>query len=249
MAVPNINSGQDVPAAGWPVAIFVHGITRDRSDMLAIADAMAGAGFATIAIDQPMHGITDPENGLRTPFERTFDLDLADNTTGAPGPDGVIDSSGTHFFSPAQLLATRDNLRQSVADLLVLSSSIANIGAVPLDASRKALVGFSLGGTAATTFAAFDDTLSSVSLAMPAAGLVPMTIASPAFRDPIIAGLANAGLIEGTPEFSQFVISAQTIIDSGDPINFGAQAAAMHQVHMIEVVGNEAAVYHLIRPY
>ena len=241
MTVPNMNAGQPMPAAGWPVAIFVHGITRNRSDTLAIADSMAAAGFAVIAIDQPMHGITDLANGLRTEFERTFDLDLVNNDTGAPGPDGVTDTSGTHFFSPAQLLNTRDNLRQSVADLLVLSASIANISTVQLDASRKALVGFSLGGTAATTFAAFDDTLSSVTLAMPAAGLVPMTIASPAFRDPILAGLEAAGLVPGTPAFSQFVISAQTVIDSGDPINFGARAAGMHPIHMIEVVGDEAA--------
>lgn len=241
MTVPNINSGQEIPAAGWPVAIFVHGITRDRSDMLALADTMAGAGYAVIAIDQPMHGITDPDNDLRTEFERTFDIDLANNTTNAAGPDGEADASGTHFYSPARLLTSRDNLRQSVADLLVLSSSIASISAVPIDESRKALIGYSLGGTAATMFAAFDDTLSSVSLAMPAAGLVPMTLASPAFREPILAGLADAGLLPGTSEFSQFVISAQTIVDSGDPINFGAQTAAMHQVHLMEVVGDEAA--------
>ena len=241
MTVPNINSGQEIPDAGWPVAIFVHGITRDRTDMLAIADALAGVGYAVIAIDQPMHGITDTQNGFRTEFERTFEIDLANNTTGAPGPDGITDSSGTHFYSPAQLLTTRDNLRQSVADLLVLSASIANIGAVPLDSSRKALIGFSLGGTAATTFAAFDDSLTSVSLAMPAAGLVPMTLASPAFREPILDGLEAAEIVPGTSEFSQFVISAQTIVDSGDPINFGARAASMYRIHMMEVVGDEAA--------
>lgn len=243
MAVPNINSGQSIPAAGWPVAIFVHGITRNRGDMLGIADAMAGAGYAVIAIDQPMHGVTEPaaENPLRTNFERTFDIDLVNNTTGAPGPDGVVDDSGRHFYSPAQLLTTRDNLRQSAADLMILSASIGNVNAVPLDAGRKALIGYSLGGTAATIYAAFDDSLSSVSLAMPAAGLVPMTLASPAFRDPIIAGLANSGLVEGTPDFSQFVLSAQTIVDSGDPINFAALTASKHRVHMMEVVGDEAA--------
>ena len=242
MTVPNINSGQEIPAAGWPVAIFVHGITRSRVDMLAIADAMAGVGYAVIAIDQPMHGITDTTNGFYSAGnERTFDIDLANNTTGAPGPDGAIDSSGTHYFSPARLLATRDNFRQSVADLMVLSSSIANIGAVPLDVSRKALIGYSLGGTAATTFAAFDETLTSVSLAMPASGLVPMALGSPAFRDPIIAGLSASGIEQGTPEFSQFVISAQTVVDSADAINYGAQTAAMYQVHMMEVVGDAAA--------
>ncbi|HNH45307.1 MAG TPA: hypothetical protein PK633_14600, partial [Agitococcus sp.] len=47
------------PASGWPVVIFQHGITRNRSDMLAIAPAFAQAGFATIAIDLPLHGVVD----------------------------------------------------------------------------------------------------------------------------------------------------------------------------------------------
>ena len=246
MTVPNANSGQVVPAAGWPVAIFVHGITNDRTFMLAVADVMAGAGFAVIAIDQVMHGITDETNGLSaamSPFpnvvERHFGLDLVNNVSGEPGPDGQVDSSGTHFFSPAQLLNTRDNLRQSVADLLVLSASLANVAVVPLDASRQALIGHSLGGTTATTFAAFSNNLSSVTLAMPAAGLVETIIASPAFSGPILAGLSAAGLTPGTPDFESFVIAAQTVIDAADPINFAARAAATNPIHIIEVIGDQ----------
>ncbi len=225
MTVPNVNSGQTVPDAGWPVAIFVHGITRDKSLMLAIADSMAQAGFAVIAIDQVMHG------------DRTFGIDLANETgEGEAGPDGIADSSGKHFYNPGQLLATRDNLRQSAADLLVLSASIANIPG--LDATRKAVIGHSLGGTTATTFAALDDSLSSVSLGMPAAGLVSTTLASPAFGPAISEALAGNNLVAGTPDYISFVVAAQTVVDSGDPINFGAQLAAKHPVHMIEVVGD-----------
>ena len=150
-----------------------------------------------------------------------------------------MDSSGTHFFSPAQLLNTRDNLRQSVADLLVLSASLANVAVVPLDASRQALIGHSLGGTTATTFAAFSNNLSSVTLAMPAAGLVETIIASPAFSGPILAGLSAAGLTPGTPDFESFVIAAQTVIDAADPINFAARAAATNPIHIIEVIGDQ----------
>lgn len=245
MSVPNANSGQTAPPAGWPIAIFVHGVTADRSNMLAIADSMAQAGFAVIAIDQAMHGIVDPAsplNAANTPFpndaERTFNIDLVNNETGAPGPDGVTDTSGRHYYSPAQLLTTRDNLRQSVADLLVLSASIANIPGVPVDASRKALIGHSLGGSTATTFAAFDDSLSSVSLGMPAAGLVRTTIESDVFGPPIREGLAANGVAEGTPEFAQFLVAAQTVVDAGDPITFAARAAGNYPIHMIQVNGD-----------
>lgn len=244
MSVPNASSGNTVPADGWPVAIFVHGINGNRSLMLNIADAMAQEGIAVIAIDQPMHGITDPTDELSASLstlsvtERTFDIDLVDNQTGASGPDGVVDPSGRHFYSPAFLLATRDNLRQSVADLFVLSASIANITSVPVDVSRKSLIGHSLGGSAATPFLAFDDSIVAATLGMPAAGLVQTTLASESFGPPIIAGLAAAGVTEGSADFELFKVGAQTVVDSADAITFGAMAAQNTPIHMIEVIGD-----------
>ena len=57
---------------------------------------MAAQGFAVVAIDQPLHGIRSIDPGINgfyienTPFgalanERTFDLDLSNNTTGEIG--------------------------------------------------------------------------------------------------------------------------------------------------------------------
>ncbi len=244
MSVPNASSGQTVPAGGWPISIFVHGINGDRTAMLQIADSMAQEGIAVIAIDQPMHGITDPTNRLSASMsslsvtERTFNIDLVDNVTGAAGPDGVVDPSGRHFYSPAFLLATRDNLRQSVADLFVLSASIVNITSVPVDVSRKSLIGHSLGGSAATPFLAFDDSIVAATLGMPAAGLVQTTLSSARFGPPIIAGLEAAGVAEMTPEFELFKVGAQTVVDSADAINFGSMAAQNTPIHMIEVIGD-----------
>ncbi len=52
LAVPN----GTMPAAGFPVTIFGHGITRDRDDFLAIVNALAIQGQATLASDAPFHG-------------------------------------------------------------------------------------------------------------------------------------------------------------------------------------------------
>src|SRR5258708_1127070 len=112
------------PASGKrPAALFDHGIPRNRTDMLAVADSFADSGFVVVAIDLPLHGLTDPTSplyasganpfyaGLSLPatgsIERTFDLDVMNNTTGAQTPDGLIDSSGASFINLTSILTTR----------------------------------------------------------------------------------------------------------------------------------------------
>jgi len=91
------------PAGGkWPALIFEHGITRNRTDMLAVADSFADSGFVVVAIDLPLHGVTDPTSplyasganplyaGLSLPatgsIERTFDLDVMEQHHGRADP-------------------------------------------------------------------------------------------------------------------------------------------------------------------
>ncbi|MDQ7074986.1 MAG: hypothetical protein Q9O24_07505 [Gammaproteobacteria bacterium] len=180
VSIPNVSSGQSKPAAGWPVVIFQHGITSNRSSMLAIADSLSQAGFATLAIDLPLHGITDKNSGLYTSFERTFDLDYVteDANTGAitaQAPDQQIDSSGRHFTNLTRLLTWRDNLRQSVADLFALKASLADLdydgdGRADLDATTVRFVGHSLGAMVGVPFLALEPTVGAAVLAMPGGG-------------------------------------------------------------------------------
>ncbi len=246
MTVPNAASiaGDTPPAGGWPVVIFQHGITADRSSMLAIADSLADAGFVVVAIDLPLHGITDSSNDLHadntTQFaetERTFYLDLVDNVTLEPGPDGVIDESGQHFINLQSLLTSRDNLRQSVADLLVLRSSLAGIGSPELNTTEVHFVGHSLGGIVGTVYLALEQDIVSASLAMPGGGIARLLEGSATFGPVIQDALAANGLVPGTSEYNTFLVVAQTAMDAGDPINFAVTAAADHPIHMIEVVG------------
>jgi hypothetical protein len=80
------------PEGGWPVVIFQHGITRNRTDALAIASSFASAKHITVAIDLPLHGLPSsnpfyknqllagsPVAGLMTNNERTFDADSSGN--------------------------------------------------------------------------------------------------------------------------------------------------------------------------
>ncbi|MEP6939163.1 MAG: hypothetical protein ABI846_05320 [Rudaea sp.] len=263
--VPNANSGQSKPATGWPVVIFQHGITRNRTDALAIAAALAQAGFAVIAIDLPLHGLVDKSN----PFyrnqilfagftgdtsgpaynagERTFDLDFTNNTTGASGPDGKIDPSGSYFINLTSLLTSRDNLRQGVADLLELRSSLPSIGdsdgKALFDTSKVAFVGQSLGSIEGTSFMGLTQTanlgVKNAVLSVPGGGITNLLLASPTFAPTILAGLAAAGLKPGTSDFNSFIVITQTAIDSGDPINY-AYLAANKNILVHEVVGGSA---------
>ncbi|HMM67675.1 MAG TPA: Ig-like domain-containing protein [Dokdonella sp.] len=254
LTIPNAASGKVKPAAGWPVVIFQHGITRNRSDAFAVAGTLASQGFAVIAIDAPLHGITDPASPLNianTPFaalgarERTFKIDLVNNTTGAPGPDGVVDPSGSYFINLPSLLTSRDNIRQAVADLLVLARAIPSThysaSATDFDGARISFVGQSLGGIIGTVFMGVQPDVQVGLLNVPGGGIPRLLEASPAFGPRIIAGLGAIGVSPGTPDYDAFFGAAQTVIDSADPINWALPAnnslLASKRLLLQEVVG------------
>ncbi|VAW43671.1 hypothetical protein MNBD_GAMMA02-495, partial [hydrothermal vent metagenome] len=252
MTVPNAGSGQAKPEAGWPIVIFQHGITRNRTDMLAVADTMASIGFAVVAIDLAMHGITDVTNPFyieNTPFapiasERTFDVDYVDNDTGAPGPDGMIDSSAAHFVNLANLLVSRDNSRQGVADLFTLTESIPFMdidGDAAGDFNEISIhfTGHSMGAITGINFLAFGPNIQSAVLSAPGGGIANLLVGSPAFGPSIIAGLAAAGVEQGTAEFNLFILAAQTTLDAADPINFGGFATLQNHILLHEILGDQ----------
>jgi len=246
VTVPNESSGQTKPAGGWPVVIFQHGITGNRTNMFAIAPTLARAGFVTVAIDLPLHGITDTSSGLYQPggsTERTFNLDLVDNGTQAAGPDGQIDSSGTHFINLASLITSRDNNRQAVSDLIQLTATVRSgdiptpNGPIDIDTTKTEYVGHSLGGIVGSVFLAVNEDVDAATLAMPGSGTARLLDGSAAFGPSIAAGLASSGVNEGSDDYETFLRFAQTISDGADPANYAEQANANHPLHLIEVVG------------
>ncbi len=216
---------------GWPIVLFQHGTPRTRADMLLVADGFAARGFAVIAIDLPLHGITpaDPFAALRQAGrERTFDLDLVSNTTGAAGPDGVIDETGTHFINLASLLVSRDNTRQGVSDIITTLKAIPRIdfnadGTPDFDPARIHVVGYSLGGIVSTTVLGATTIPKAAALPMAAVGLTETLRLSDFYGPRINAGLAAASggaLVPGTTLYNNWFRDAQTAVDSADGINY-----------------------------
>ncbi len=252
------------PAAGWPVAIVMHGLGRNRSDAMAIADALADKCIAVAAIDHLLHGITDTANPLYcTPAkpqcigasERTFDLDLINNSTGASVPDGVIDPSATHAINLASPATTRDQLRQGAADIMAFAKSLPSMaippgtplpaGPVGVDPARIHYIGDSLGAIAGATTLSYVPTVRSATLEAPGGVITSILFESPSFKDRIYSGLTNAGLAPDTFAFNLFRRDFQSIVDSGDPVNYIAATQARVPTHLIKwpndtVVPNES---------
>jgi len=264
VSMPKAALGCAKPAGGYPVTIYQHGITSNRTAMLTMADALAAPPScrAAVAMDLPLHGIA-ADNALNVALggalfedynpntlrERTFGIDYVNNETGAPGADGVADTSGKHTINLQYLLVARDNTRQAALDLLYLEQVIPfmDVDGTPgfdFDGADIGYVGHSLGGIVGTGVLAYSGTnqflvgadnvtpvIKAGALVNPGGGIIKMLDGSPTFGPDIRTGLSAAfGLTEGTPEFeaqlAAYYFAAQTILDSSDPINTSAHAVS-----------------------
>jgi pimeloyl-ACP methyl ester carboxylesterase len=248
ITVPNAGSGQSKPDEGWPVVIFQHGLGGNRTQMLAVADVLALAGFAVVAIDLPLHGITDTNNPFyNAPVERTFNVDFVNNETLMPPPDGQIDPSGLWSTNFSSLLTTRDNGRQAIADLFQLTATVPtldideNPSTADFDGEQIHFVGYSTGGIAGTGFLALEQAVTAATIANAGGGLANLTVASAATGPLALAALETVGIVPGTSAFQQFLVAFQTTVDAIDPINYAKAAADTHPIYMIEVVGSETS--------
>jgi len=242
-----------LPRAGdmarLPVVIFEHGLGGDRSQALALANALNGAGYAVIAPDMPYHGMR-----FRGP-----DVDTVNRFTGAEVPDGFGDRAGltvvVNFvgiedtagdlisFHPAYL---RESLRQATAELLALArlvregdlSAIAEVdpslSAIAFASDPMAAIGYSLGGMVTTMFAASEPEVGAALLAVTGGSFMRAVIESPPFNlayVPIlwpILGLEpfRIDYLNDPPIFEPAVAIWQTLLDRGDPINYGRPFAS-----------------------
>jgi hypothetical protein len=257
MAIPNGNSawvqatqdqGFPVPLpTGWPVVIYQPGFSRNRADIILVAEPWLDQGYAVITIDLPFHGITvtDPSESLlallRVPgtTERTFDLDLRNNEDFTDlTPDGIIDDSSINFLSPLPdgLLTFRDNLREAVTSILSLTRSVgvmdidANPGSTDFDASQIHLVAHSGGAIVASAIPALSDDYTTISLATPGAGLVNLLATSDVETGfgfifaALKVGLLQRGILPNSSTYNNYLRDMQNILNAGDPISYLAKA-------------------------
>jgi hypothetical protein len=224
-----------------------------------MSDGFADACFIVAAIDFPLHGITDTASPLYCDVtkpqcigasERTFNVDLVNNATGAAVSDNVIDASGTHFVNIPSPATTRDNLRQGEADLITLTKSIQTLaiapgtplpaGPVGVNPARVSFAGQSLGAIIGGSHVHFSNDLATVTLEEPG-GVLAYLFRDSATFGPRIQAALGAQLTPDSYAYNLFFRDAQAVLDSADPINHIKDAVTMHPVHLIKVL-NDAVV-------
>jgi Pla-1/cef family extracellular lipase len=128
-------------AGPFKVAILQHGITSTKEAMLLMTAGLSAPPvcMATIAIDHPLHG----SRGFDTNGDSVDDISASELTA-------------THYMNLAALLVARDNLKQSMADMLGLRLGLENFTAsdgTTIDDDNVFASGLSLGGMTTVGFA------------------------------------------------------------------------------------------------
>jgi hypothetical protein len=234
------------------VAIIIHGVTGNRTAMLALADAFASAGFAVLAIDLPLHGVTDVTSpfyqGPGGPFgdnERHFNLDNV-GPVGELAPDGRIDN-GWQIFNVGNPLNARDHGRQAISDLIHLSLTAPTLDfdgdqTGDIDPGRMHFVSLSLGSMFSTGFLAVSDAVLTATMSSPGGPFAAFLYDANAtdFGLQIRQGIEAQGIAFGTADFDEFARDLQTVLDPIDPLNHAAAAVAAQPLHVIEVLDDTA---------
>ena len=150
----NLPTGITKPANGWPVVLYVHGITSYKETGAAIAGNLAAQGLAMVAIDLPLHGSRSIDMNADGVYEIS-------TTTSSSSTSPYKNGSSLVFGNLGALRTVRDNLRQSISDILSLRGALsftpaytdansAVISALTLDPNSVTMMGVSLGSIIGT---------------------------------------------------------------------------------------------------
>ncbi|WP_276679239.1 hypothetical protein [Thalassolituus oleivorans] len=142
-------SASGKPADGWPVVIYQHGITVDRTAGLLVGNALAGQCIAMVAIDHVMHGVAPLNNEGEANSVRLFNVeqvaaaDVSTNSPFAAARAGWVTAVGAENAPELAALKERHNNVAKAAN----SSNIAMVFNGALDANGDPVTADSVGSS------------------------------------------------------------------------------------------------------
>ena len=267
----------NMPATGFPVVVFGHGLGGSRHDVLNLAEPLCEQGYALVAIDMWGHGsrfnAVDVGNNLGGKTDFTGDRALRDGFGDDVGLSAYID----FFEGFLNMGAIRDSIRQSTLDFSRVAQLIrsnpaltALAGPYPttprFDPTRVAFLGQSFGTIIGANLSAIEPNLDLFVLNVAGGGLIDHVFPN----SPYIADLALpfAEILYGATgrldKFHPLVGTLQSIFDGADSLTFARHALkdrfvvenqylGRRHVVIIEVMGDEimpnAATEALARGY
>ncbi|MGY6040495.1 VolA/Pla-1 family phospholipase [Aeromonas sp. AE23HZ002T15] len=203
------------------VIIYQHGVTSVKENAYALALGQIGAGakagknVAVVVIDHPLHG------------ERGFALSGSMATV-------TTSENPTPYLNLSYLTVARDNLRQSVADLLGLRLAVGVANAKGFVANGQAtrlggaglkvhFLGHSLGAISGANLLAVANQplnpaidplfqFTSGGLAMPGGGIAPLLLNSPTFGPTTKMGVLTGGSAELKAAFTAYAPNCKTAV-------------------------------------
>ncbi|WP_438833802.1 VolA/Pla-1 family phospholipase [Aeromonas oralensis] len=197
------------------VIIYQHGVTSVKENAYALAlgqiyaGMQAGKKVALVVIDHPLHG------------ERGFALSGSMATV-------TTSENPTPYLNLSYLTVARDNLKQSVADLLGLRLAVGLANAKSVIGTAGSLkvhfLGHSLGAISGTNLLAVaNQPIGNVQadalfkfdtggLAMPGGGIAPLLLNSPTFGPTIKMGVLTSGSAELKAGFTAYAPNCKTAV-------------------------------------
>jgi hypothetical protein len=253
-----------VPATGFPVVIFGHGLGGSRHAVLNLAEPLTSRGYAVVAIDMWGHGsrYADIDNGNNLAGKSAFtgDRALRDGFGDDPGYAAYI----AFFEGFLNVAAIRDAILQSALDVSRLATLVhqpLDLGALrgayggtapKLDARHVAYLGESFGTIVGTDVAAIEPSLDLFVLDVPGAGLLDQIMPNSAeigsLALPLVQQIYRT---RGTLDrFHPMIAAMQAVFDGSDPMTFAPHVlrdrftiagapVPPRSVVAIEVIGDE----------